>query len=169
MISAIDQDVDLGVIATVISRCETDTVDLGATLGAYLQQGDILALEGNLGMGKTALARGLIRHLCGHKTVVTSPTFTLVQIYDAPNFPIWHCDLYRIETADDAFEIGLEEAFADAVTLIEWPERLGSMLPERRLRVRFLSEKIDGSRIVSLQGGADWLRRIEGLSTDGRP
>ncbi len=169
MINAIDRDVDLGVITTLVSSCETDTVDLGATLGAYLRQGDILTLEGTLGMGKTALARGLIRRLCGYETVVPSPTFTLVQIYDGPDFPIWHCDLFRIETSDDAIEIGFDEAFTDAATLIEWPERLGSMLPERRLRIRFLSEKNDGSRMVTLEGDADWKQRIEGLSIDGRP
>lgn len=169
MINEIDQSVDLGVIATFVSSCETDTVGLGATLGTYLRQGDILTLEGTLGMGKTALARGLIRHLCGYETVVPSPTFTLVQIYDAPDFPIWHCDLFRIKSSDDALEIGFDEAFTDAATLIEWPERLASMLPERRLRIRFLSETSDGNRMVTLEGGADWKQRIEGLSIDGRP
>ena len=167
MIYTAGRDVGFNVISTFISNCEKNTMKLGAALSRHLQKGDILALEGTLGMGKTALARGLIHGLCGSETVVTSPTFTLVQVYDAPDFPIWHCDLYRVETEDDAFEIGLDEAFTDAATLIEWPDRLGSLLPARRLRIRFLGETIDGSRVVTLEGGADWQRRIKGLSIDG--
>jgi len=169
MIGAENHDLDRNVITTFFSRNENDTMDLGAALAAHLRQTDILALEGTLGMGKTALARGLIRRLCGNETVVASPTFTLIQVYDRPDFPIWHCDLYRVETVADAFEIGLDEAFANAVTLIEWPERLGSRLPGRCLHIRFLSEAADGSRKVALEGDVDWRRRIEGLSIHGRP
>ena len=117
-------DAETSIIATFALRDEAATTRLGSALADALRQGDIIALEGALGMGKTALARGLVRRLCGCDTVVASPTFTLVQVYDTPDFPLWHCDLYRIESDEDAFEIGLGEAFTEAATLIEWPERL---------------------------------------------
>ena len=118
-------------------------------------------------MGKTALARGLIRRLCGGDTVVASPTFTLVQIYDTPNFPLWHCDLYRIESDEDALEIGIGDAFAEAATLIEWPERLESLLPPHHLRLKIIREEADGSRIAELSGNREWHRRLNGISFDG--
>lgn len=161
-------DAGSSVIATFTLHKEADTLRLGAVLAAELRQGDIIALEGALGMGKTALARGLVRHLCGEETVVASPTFTLVQVYDTPTFPVWHCDLYRIESHDDAFEIGLDEAFTEAATLIEWPERLGTMLPTHHLRLTFVREETDGSRLIELRGNREWAQRLKGLSIDGR-
>ena len=98
-------DVETSIIATFALRDEAATTRLGSALADALRQGDIIALEGALGMGKTVLARGLVRRLCGCDTVVASPTFTLVQVYDTPDFPLWHCDLYRIESDEDAFEI----------------------------------------------------------------
>jgi len=148
----------------VVARTETDTAALGATLAQHAKKGDIIALEGPLGSGKTVFARGFIQALCGNNTVVPSPTFTLVQIYEAPAFPLWHCDLYRLEDEEDALEIGLEEAFADAVTLIEWADRLGRWLPHRRLSVAFVEEDQDGSRRIVLDGDSDWHERLEGLT-----
>jgi tRNA threonylcarbamoyladenosine biosynthesis protein TsaE len=150
--------------ALVVARTEADTAALGAALALCVRSGDIIALEGPLGSGKTVFARGFIRALCGENTVVPSPTFTLVQIYDAPEFPVWHCDLYRLGDEDDALEIGLEEAFADAVTLIEWPDRLGRWLPNRRLSVAFAGEDRDESRRIVLDGDSSWRERIEGLT-----
>ena len=148
----------------VVARTETDTAALGATLAQHAKKGDIIALEGPLGSGKTVFARGFIQALCGNNTVIPSPTFTLVQIYEAPAFPLWHCDLYRLEDEEDALEIGLEEAFADAVTLIEWADRLGRWLPHRRLSVAFVEEDQDGSRRIVLDGDSDWHERLEGLT-----
>jgi tRNA threonylcarbamoyladenosine biosynthesis protein TsaE len=150
----------------IVARTETDTAALGAHLAQLVKRGDIIALEGPLGSGKTVLARGFIQALCGKKTVVPSPTFTLVQIYNTPKFPLWHCDLYRLDDEEDVLEIGLEEAFADAVTLIEWPDRLGRWLPHRRLSVAFTEEDWDESRRIVLDGALDWCERLEGLTVN---
>ncbi len=113
---------------------ESDTLALGAALAAPARRGHVIALSGPLGAGKTTLARGFIQAR-GDAEEVVSPTFTLVQVYDAPGVPIWHFDLYRLEKAADVLELGLEEALASAITLIEWPERLGPFLPVARLDV----------------------------------
>lgn len=107
-----------------------------ATLGQVLRAGDIVALSGDLGAGKTTFARGVLRGL-GHAGEVPSPTFTLVQPYETDP-PVWHVDLYRLAGPGDADALGLWET--DAALLIEWPERLGDELPADALRIR-----IDGS------------------------
>ncbi len=138
---------------------ETATAALGARLGVAARPGDVIALMGDLGAGKTTLARGLIRRLTGPETEAPSPTFTLVQTYAGPNFPIWHFDLYRLTEAGEARELGLEEA-VDGLALIEWPERLGRDLPMARLEVRL---SFDGpGRIARLVDLDDWSARIDG-------
>lgn len=135
------------------------TAALGARLGAAARAGDVIALVGDLGAGKTTLARGLIRHLIGPETEAPSPTFTLVQTYQGPTFPIWHFDLYRLEHPGEARELGLEEA-VDGLALIEWPERLGRDLPATRLEVQL---SFDGQgRIARLLDLDDWSSRIDG-------
>jgi tRNA threonylcarbamoyladenosine biosynthesis protein TsaE len=111
------------------------TQALGAALALRLRPGDAVCLYGPLGAGKTTLARGLIRALTGPDEEVPSPTFTLVQLYDGPEFPISHFDLYRLEQASEADELGLEEALEDGAVLIEWPQRLGGRLPPDRLDI----------------------------------
>src|SRR5262249_30619797 len=110
---------------------------LAAALAAHARVGDVIALSGGLGAGKTAFARAFIRARRGGDAVseVPSPTFTLVQVYGLPDAPVWHFDLYRLKHPDEAYELGLEEALAEAITLIEWPERLGTLLPPARLDV----------------------------------
>lgn len=109
----------------------------GARLAAVARVGDVIALSGELGAGKTTLARGLLRGL-GLDGEAPSPTFTLVQTYEPPELrlPVWHCDLYRLEDPEEAIELGLDEAFDEALVLIEWPERLGRYLPANTLRLR---------------------------------
>ena len=142
---------------------EAATAALGARLGAVARAGDVIALEGDLGAGKTTLARGLIRSQLGPQTEAPSPTFTLVQTYPGPRFPIWHFDLYRLENPGEARELGLEEA-VDGLALIEWPERLGRYLPSARLEVRL---SLAGSgRIARLVDFDDWSTRLDG---DWRP
>ena len=140
------------------------TQALGAGLAPWLKTGDVVALHGDLGAGKTELARGLIRALFGADTEVPSPTFTLVQTYEADSVPLslWHFDLYRLEDPEEAFELGIEDAFAEAVSLIEWPERLGPYMPARRLEIA-LSHAGDGRR-ATLSGGGDWPDRLKGLT-----
>lgn len=138
---------------------EAATAALGARLGAAARAGDVIALEGGLGAGKTTLARGLIRALLGPDTEAPSPTFTLVQTYEGPRFPVWHFDLYRLNEPGEARELGLDEA-VDGLALIEWPERLGHDLPMARLEVR-LSFNAAG-RIARLVDLDDWSVRIHG-------
>ncbi|MDZ4762881.1 MAG: tRNA (adenosine(37)-N6)-threonylcarbamoyltransferase complex ATPase subunit type 1 TsaE [Alphaproteobacteria bacterium] len=146
-------------ILTVRLRDEAATSDLAGKLAAACRPGDVIALEGELGAGKTTLARSLIRTLAGAEIEVPSPTFTLVQTYALEPVTVWHFDLYRLERAGEARELGLEEA-VDGLALIEWPERLGTSLPLTRLEVQ-LSFCGDG-RIARLVDHGDWSGRIDG-------
>ncbi|PHS28158.1 MAG: tRNA (adenosine(37)-N6)-threonylcarbamoyltransferase complex ATPase subunit type 1 TsaE [Robiginitomaculum sp.] len=140
---------------------EAGTMRLGAALAKGARGGDVLCLYGDLGAGKSVLARAYIRALCGADTEVPSPTFTLMQYYEAPKFDIIHADLYRLETLEEIIEIGLEERFDDALTLIEWPQRLGALLPAARLDISLTIDN-DGSRLVRLvPHGQSWEGRCE--------
>lgn len=132
---------------------ESATERLGAALAARLRPRDTVALEGGLGAGKTTLARAILRAAAGAPDlVVPSPTFTLVEVYDTPRGAFWHFDLYRLETPEQVFELGWEEARADGIVLVEWAERLGPLLPADRLTVTLTAEA-EGRRAV-LQGEA---------------
>jgi tRNA threonylcarbamoyladenosine biosynthesis protein TsaE len=120
---------------------ESATEKLGAALARRLRRGDVVALLGDLGTGKTTLARAILRAASGDPNlIVPSPTFTLVEVYDTARGPIWHFDLYRLERSEQVFELGWEEARAEGVVLIEWPERLGPFLPQKRLTVMLETE-----------------------------
>jgi tRNA threonylcarbamoyladenosine biosynthesis protein TsaE len=110
---------------------ERATLALGARLAGEAERGDVFALKGVLGAGKTTFARGFIRALTTPDEEVPSPTFTLVQTYDSRKGPLFHFDLYRLEDPEEAWELGIEDAFAGGISLIEWPERLGPLLPAR--------------------------------------
>jgi tRNA threonylcarbamoyladenosine biosynthesis protein TsaE len=139
---------------------EADTIRLGRRLAALVRPGDVIALEGGLGTGKSTLARALIRALTDPEEEVPSPTFTLVQQYEAEAGLVWHFDLYRLDRPDDALELDIEEAFADGISLIEWPDRLGPHLPRRRLEVR-LAEGEDGlGRHATLTAHGNWADRL---------
>lgn len=103
------------------------TEALGASLASRLRVGDVIALFGDLGAGKTTFTRGLLRGL-GFEGDVSSPTFPIVQPYEELSVPVWHIDLYRIEHPSEIDELGLDEARADTALVIEWPERLGRRL-----------------------------------------
>jgi tRNA threonylcarbamoyladenosine biosynthesis protein TsaE len=136
-----------------------DTRALGARLALLLRRGDVIALHGDLGAGKTTLVRGLIQSLLGHGEEVPSPTYTLVQMYEGPGFPVWHFDLYRLENADDVQELGWDET-QDGAALIEWPDRAGEHLPVNRLDV-FLEISGDGRRARLEPGGEGWQERLD--------
>lgn len=137
------------------------TLALGRRLGAQLEAGDVVCLSGGLGAGKTTLARGAIEAWTGAPEDAPSPTYTLVQTYDGPKGPLWHVDLYRLKRAEEAWELGLEEAFAEAACLIEWPERLGAMLPGDRLDVSLALEG-EGRR-ATLTGVGAWRARLDAI------
>jgi tRNA threonylcarbamoyladenosine biosynthesis protein TsaE len=132
---------------------EAATERLGASLASRLRPRDVVALQGGLGVGKTTLARAILRAAAGDPAlIVPSPTFTLVEIYDTPAGVFWHFDLYRLEEPEQVFELGWEEARADGMALVEWAERLGTLLPRERLTVTLAMEG-DGRR-AELQGEA---------------
>ena len=107
----------------MILRDEPATEDVGRRLAAVLRAGDVVTLSGPLGVGKTALARAVMRAL-GHSGDVPSPTFAIVQPYEELNPPVWHVDLFRVESESELEELGLDSE-ADSVRLVEWPERAG--------------------------------------------
>jgi tRNA threonylcarbamoyladenosine biosynthesis protein TsaE len=111
------------------------TAALGAAIARALQPGEAVCLSGPLGAGKSTLARGLVRALTQPDEDVPSPTFTIVQFYDGADFPVAHFDLYRLARAEEAYEIGLDEALEDGAAVIEWPERLEGRLPQDRLDI----------------------------------
>lgn len=126
---------------------ERATDQLGATLAARLRVGDVVGLKGELGAGKTTLARAILRAAAADaQLIVPSPTFTLVEIYETPRGTFWHFDLYRLETPEQVFELGWEEALAEGISIIEWPDRLGPLLP-RHLSVT-LEMDGDGRRAL---------------------
>ncbi|HYD74033.1 MAG TPA: tRNA (adenosine(37)-N6)-threonylcarbamoyltransferase complex ATPase subunit type 1 TsaE [Candidatus Binatia bacterium] len=134
------------------------TQALGRRLGAQLTQGDVVCLAGSLGAGKTTLARGVIEVWTGDQEEAPSPTYTLVQTYEGARGELWHVDLYRLKRPQEAWELGLEDAFASAATLIEWPERLEGHLPHDRLDIA-LSPDGEGRR-AALTGHGAWREKL---------
>ncbi len=144
---------------TLILPTEADTAALGARLAGLAQRGDCILLEGPIGAGKSHLARAFIRSRMGREEDVPSPTFTLVQVYEAGGVEIWHADLYRLSHPDEVWELGLDEAFQTAICLVEWPDRLGAHLPPGALRLK-LEAWGEGRRAVLTGGRSGLLRAL---------
>lgn len=143
---------------------EAATCALAAAVADKARRGDVIGLSGALGSGKTTCARAFIRARCGAGDDVPSPTFTLVEIYEPTDGPpIWHFDLYRLEKPEDAYELGLEEALAEGISLIEWPERLGALLPRDRLDIDLAAGARETARHARLEGAPSWAPRLSGL------
>lgn len=136
-----------------------DSHALGARLAALVEPGDVIALSGELGAGKTSIARGLLAAL-GLAGEAPSPSFAIVQPYDPPEvrFPVLHVDLYRINDPDEAEELGLEDARADSLLIVEWPERLG---PEWWVDALWITLEVtpDGARRLTAKVPAAWKDR----------
>lgn len=136
---------------------EGATARLGAALARALGPGATVLLEGPLGAGKSALARALIRaRLDEPGREVPSPSYTLINIHEGPGAEIWHADLYRLSGPEDCAELGLEDAFGRALVLVEWPDRLGDLLPAAHVRVALAMDGAE-ARTARLRGaGPDW-------------
>ena len=137
----------------MILQSEDETAGAGTALAKVARAGDVIALSGPLGVGKTAFARGFVAAL-GHQGDVPSPTFAIVHPYEDLDPPVWHVDLYRIEDASEIDELGLDAA-TDAVLLVEWPERAGPSVWPKAL-VLSLDFAQDGARILTAEVPPSW-------------
>ena len=144
---------------------EAATAAFAARVSALAATRDIIALKGDLGAGKTTFARGFIRAR-GCTEEVPSPTFTLVQVYELGAAAIWHFDLYRIKSPEEAWELGIEDAFSEGISLIEWPERLGPLLPPHRLEIELLFGDRPEARRAVLDPGEGWQARLAKILGD---
>jgi tRNA threonylcarbamoyladenosine biosynthesis protein TsaE len=151
---------------------EAATAALARRVAAGCRAGDVIALYGDLGTGKTAFARAFIAALApkgmteGKTEEVPSPTFTLVQCYDREPAPVWHFDLYRISRPEEVYELGFEDALSEAISLIEWPERMGPLLPADRLEVHLSYGATANARQANLIGTGTWASRLKELNHD---
>lgn len=137
------------------------TERFGGAIARLLKTGDVVSLIGDLGAGKTTLTRGLVSALLNQATEVPSPTYTLVQTYDTPEFLLWHFDLYRVEDASELIELGWTET-ATGVAIVEWPDRAGGLMPAHRLDIHL--ETIGDHRKAILEPvGEDWQTRLDGF------
>lgn len=127
------------------------TAALGKRIASGLKVSDVVLLQGDLGAGKTALTREILQALDPSITEVPSPTFTLVQSYDTPKGTVYHYDLYRLKSEDEIDELGWDESLSDGISIVEWPERLGSRAPARAKTVRMTLNE-GGSRHAELEG-----------------
>lgn len=120
-----------------LSTCENDTIQCAQKFAQSLKGHEIIALDGTLGMGKTVFVRAVIQTLTTPKTDVPSPTFTLLQTYDTSKGTLYHFDFYRLKNPDEAYEVGIEDAFSDGICFIEWPEKIGNLLPKNAIHIVF--------------------------------
>jgi tRNA threonylcarbamoyl adenosine modification protein YjeE len=136
------------------------TEQLAKHIAGLVEPGEVIALTGDLGVGKTAFSRFFIQSLTSADTEVVSPTFTLLQTYKAPFFSLWHFDLYRLQSAKETIELGIDEAFDEGVSLIEWPEIIEEWLPEHRLSLK-LTFGENEQRIAVLSGLGRWQEKLQ--------
>lgn len=144
---------------------ETATATLAARFAALARPGDVIALKGELGAGKTSFARAFILARGGDEEV-PSPTFTLAQIYELADGTVWHFDCYRLRDPEEAWELGIEDAFHDGISLIEWPDRLGPLLPYRRLEITLMPGATPRARRAEIEAGPEWTDRLARLAAE---
>jgi tRNA threonylcarbamoyladenosine biosynthesis protein TsaE len=135
----------------ILLRSPDQTAELARSLGSVLAAGDTILLSGDVGAGKTHFARALIQSLLTADEDVPSPTFTLVQVYDAASgCEIWHADLYRLSDPSETEELGLTDAMDTAICLIEWPDRLAAFRPEDALDITLSATDVEDHRILTV-------------------
>ena len=133
---------------TFVSHSETETADIAHAFAARLHSGMLITLQGDLGAGKSVFARALIRTLAGDPALeVPSPTFTLVQTYETTRGAVWHFDLYRLKGPEEIYELGWDEALAEGIVLVEWPERLGGLALQPAFAINFQTTE-NGRKIM---------------------
>ena len=140
---------------------------LAHVLAPLCRRGEVLALQGELGAGKTVFARAFLRTLAGDPGLeVPSPTFTLAQRYPVkdPYPPVWHVDLYRLTDESELRELGLEDAIAEGIMLIEWPDKAAGLLPTTTLTVAFRPGASKTTRTLSLSGPKNWAERLRKIN-----
>lgn len=147
-----------------LSHDPRETARFARYIAGHLAAGDVLLLEGHIGGGKTHFARSLIQERLGVEEDVPSPTFTLVQTYTG-DVEIWHSDLYRLSHPDEVFELGLIDAFDEAICLIEWPDRLGDLAPESALKLEFSAlDALESRKILASWSDPKWDSILDGLN-----
>ena len=131
-------------------------------LSQFMAPGRIFSISGPLGAGKSELARGMVTAVCGPQDDIPSPTFTIVQPYlsDA-GFEVWHMDLYRLETAEQALALGIEDAFYECCCLIEWPDKLQELLPEDQIRIDLAMGSDSKARVLALAAAPEILDQFK--------
>jgi tRNA threonylcarbamoyl adenosine modification protein YjeE len=149
-------------ISTLTLADPAATERLARAIAPHLRPGDVLALTGGLGAGKSTFARALIAARLAAPEDIPSPSYTLVQTYDLGDVELWHVDLYRLAGPQDIAELGLDEGFATAICLVEWADRLGPALPARALRLALeIVPDAEDARVARIEArgpGWDWLR-----------
>lgn len=131
---------------------ETETIAAAIAFAATIKPRDIILLNGDLGVGKSVFSRAVIRTLTQSPALdVPSPTFTLVQTYEAPIGDIWHFDLYRLKDPEELYEIGWEDALTSGTILIEWPERLDYLTPQKTITVTLTQGENPSSRVITIE------------------
>ena len=131
-------------------------------LSQFMAPGRVFSISGPLGAGKSELARGMVTAVCGPQDDIPSPTFTIVQPYlsDA-GFEVWHMDLYRLETAEQALALGIEDAFYECCCLIEWPDKLQDLLPEDQIRIDLAMGSDSKARVLALAAAPEILDQFK--------
>jgi tRNA threonylcarbamoyl adenosine modification protein YjeE len=135
---------------------------LATSLANIVDIGDVITFAGDLGAGKTAFCRLFIQALAKEPCEVTSPTFTIVQVYDQLPVPVWHCDLYRLEDKSELLALGLEDAMDEAILLIEWPEISAGILPEDRLEIN-IGVDDESRRNFAMYPYGNWQKKLAAL------
>ena len=139
----------------VITNSASETRELGVRLAEQLKAGDVILMDGELGAGKSELARGVAKGL-GVQETVTSPSFTILNVYESGRVPLYHFDWYRLESAEELYELGMDEYLGgDGIALVEWPERCPDAVPEECLVIRIKAEGENTRRITEeYRGGS---------------